>query len=237
MSLSTWSIEAQLQDLAFIDSQEMQICHILSTFDQLFSSEKLSFYRFSPVGYLAEGVAQLEQGQINSISYIRDDIRSLPAIRKVVEQSRSIFYGGMDYVTHVSSRYLLQSPIQGALFVPIVANGLSVGYIVNEYYKRLPRITAEDLYFFDHFGTISGKHIVKKQRPTTSHLSPRETDIIEALANGLSTKEMSTLMFLSEATIKQYIKKLLVKLNAKNRAHAVSIYLQHSSTTRHEIAR
>lgn len=226
MSISIWSIEAQLQDLAFIDTHEMQICHLLSIFDQLFSSEKLSFYRFSPIGYLAEGVAQLENGEINSISYIRDDIRSLPAIRNVIEQNRSIFYSGIDYVTSISSRYFLKTPIHGALFVPIVANALTVGYIVSEYFSNPPYFTVDDLNFFDHFGHVAGKHIVKQQRPNSSRLSPREADIMEALLNGLSTKEMSTIMHLSEATIKQYIKKLLLKLNAKNRAHAVSIYLQ-----------
>ena len=233
MSLTTWSIEAQLQNLAFIESQEQQICHILSTFDQLFSSERLSFYRYCPIGYLAEGIAQLENGQFSSISYIRDDIRSLPVIRKVVEENRSIFYAGIDYVTNVSSRYTLQNPIQGVLVVPILVNFLSVGYIVSEYFQSKKQFSQEDLQYFNHFGTISGKFIVKHHLPHHTNLSPRETDIMEALSIGLSTKEMSYQMQLSEATIKQYIKKILIKLNAKNRAHAVSIYLQQSVPLRH----
>lgn len=226
MYLSTWSIESCLQDLAFIDSQEMQICHILSSFDQIFSSEKLSFCRFSPIGYLGEGIAQLVNGQFQPISYMRDDIRSLPAIRKVIEENRSMYYSGIDYVTHVSSRYALENPICGALIVPILANFLPVGYIISEYFKQQKHFSSEDFHFFNYFGEISGKYIVKSSKPHSVKLSPRENDIIEALANGLSTKEMSYMLHLSEATIKQYIKKLLLKLNAKNRSHAVSIYLR-----------
>ena len=232
MSLSTWSIEAQLKDLAFIENQEQQICHILSTFDNLFSSEKLSFYRFSPIGFLAEGVAQLENGQIRSISYIRDDIRALPAIRKVVEENCSAYYSGIDYVTHVSSRYTLQSPIEGVLVIPILANFLSVGYIVSEYFKVKKHFTIAELQQFNHFGDIAGRFIVKHHNPSYLKLSPREIEIIEALSNGFSTKEMSHMMGLSEATIKQYIKQLLAKLNAKNRAHAVSIYLHRTIPTK-----
>lgn len=233
MYLSTWSIEAQLQDLAFIDSQEMQICHILSSFNQIFSSERLSFYRFSPIGYVAEGIVQLENDQFNSISYIRDDIRSLPVIRKVIEESKSIYYSGIDYVTNVSSRYLLKNPIQGILVVPILSNSLPIGYIVSEYFEKQNQFTSEDLHLFNYFGEMSGKYIVKQYNPYSTKLSPRENDIMEALINGLSTKEISYMLHLSEATVKQYIKKLLIKLNAKNRSHAVSIYLRSNVISNH----
>lgn len=167
------------------------------------------------------------------ISYIRDDIRALPAIRKVLEENHSAYYSGMDYVTHVSSRYNLQSPIEGVLVIPILANFLSVGYIVSEYFKMKKHFTPADFQQFNHFGEYVGRFIVKQHNPNYSKLSPREIELIEALSNGFSTKEMSYMMSLSEATIKQYIKQLLTKLNAKNRAHAVSIYLHRTMPVKH----
>lgn len=224
--LTIWSIEEQLKDVVHFSNQEQQICHILTSFHTLFGSEKLSFYRFSPIGYVAEGIARLSHDQFESISYIRDDIRSLPAIRKVVEKCEAAYYAGTDYITNVSSRYILQGPIYGVLFVPIYVNHLSVGYICSEYIEQNPTISQTFIELCNYFGQTAGKYIVQQPNPTHPKLSPRENAILEALTNGCSTKEMTSLFTLSEATIKHYIKNALTKLGAKNRAHAVSIFMK-----------
>ncbi|MER2107393.1 MAG: helix-turn-helix transcriptional regulator [Solibacillus sp.] len=224
--LTIWSIEEKLKDVVHLPNQEQQICHILTSFHTLFSSEKLSFYRFSPVGYMAEGIAQLTNDAFESISYIRDDLRALPAIRKVVDSCHAAYYSGTDYITNVSSRYTLQRPIYGVLVVPIYVHNLSVAYLCSEYIEQNPNISPSFLESCNQFGALAGKLLVQKQTPAHPKLSPRENTILEALTNGLSTKEMTDLLMLSEATIKQYIKTALQKLGAKNRAHAVSIFMR-----------
>lgn len=58
-------------------------------------------------------------------------------------------------------------------------------------------------------------------------LTPRQLDILEAIAAGVSTKEIAAARWNSAATIKSHVRNILTRLNARNRAHAVSIAYTH----------
>jgi DNA-binding NarL/FixJ family response regulator len=55
------------------------------------------------------------------------------------------------------------------------------------------------------------------------NLSPRELEVLEALASGLSNKGVAELIGIAEETVKNHVKSILAKLGAKDRTHAVSI--------------
>ena len=224
MQISSWTVEEKLQGAVNLQTQEEQICHILSTLEEVFYSERLSFYRFSPIGYVGEGVAQLENGQFQSLSHIRDDIRSLPVIQRVVEERKAYFYSGQEMITLISSRYHRDGPLKALIVVPIHVNNLSIAYICSEYMHQVPPLDEQTVALLTQFGSLAGGVLLQPQKIAHPKLSPRENEIVRALANGFSTKELTELLSLSEATIKQYIKSTFVKLGAKNRAHAVSIY-------------
>lgn len=225
MQATLWTIEEKLQEAVHLQSQEKQICHILTSFNELFVSERVSFYRFSPIGYVGEGVAQLENGHFQTISYIRDDIRSLPVIKEAVVKRKAYCYSGQDIITLISSRYSREEPLRALIIVPIYVNQLTIAYIVSEYMNQIPSADQHVLELLSLFGRIAGEVLIQPEKMAHPKLTPRENEVLRALANGLSTKELTELLSLSEATIKQYIKSSFVKLGAKNRAHAVSIYL------------
>jgi DNA-binding NarL/FixJ family response regulator len=52
-------------------------------------------------------------------------------------------------------------------------------------------------------------------------VSRREIEVLECLANGLTTSQIAAQLFVSENTIKTHIRHILEKLNASNRAEAV----------------
>jgi DNA-binding NarL/FixJ family response regulator len=58
-------------------------------------------------------------------------------------------------------------------------------------------------------------------------LSVREGEVLEGLARGLQTKMISKELLLSPKTVDAHIARLLAKLGANNRAHAVSLAQQH----------
>lgn len=57
-------------------------------------------------------------------------------------------------------------------------------------------------------------------------LSPRERDVLQLVADGLSTKQVATRLGLAESTVKTYLRQLFEKLGATHRAHAVALALR-----------
>jgi len=56
-------------------------------------------------------------------------------------------------------------------------------------------------------------------------LSPRERQVISLIAAGLSSREIGARLFLAESTVSEHAKGIRAKLRARNRAHAVTIWL------------
>jgi DNA-binding CsgD family transcriptional regulator len=54
-------------------------------------------------------------------------------------------------------------------------------------------------------------------------ITPRELEILEAIAAGLSTREIAARLFVSENTVKTHSSRLFDKLNARRRTQAVQI--------------
>lgn len=52
-------------------------------------------------------------------------------------------------------------------------------------------------------------------------LTPRETEMLEAMAEGLSNAEIAHRYFLSEATVKTHVRRILTKLHLRDRVQAV----------------
>ena len=54
------------------------------------------------------------------------------------------------------------------------------------------------------------------------HLTEREANILDLLAEGYDNKKMGELLFLSEHTVRDYVSSLMTKLKAKNRTQVVA---------------
>jgi len=82
-------------------------------------------------------------------------------------------------------------------------------------------------------GIYINKRSLHKFKPTSKEIdhqkiseldiTKREYQVLEAISEGLSNKEIADKLFLSESTIKTHVSSLLVKLNAKRRTQALQI--------------
>ncbi|ALL79605.1 hypothetical protein AD006_30865 (plasmid) [Pseudonocardia sp. EC080610-09] len=59
-------------------------------------------------------------------------------------------------------------------------------------------------------------------RPASQVLSPREYELLCAVATGQSTREIAQALFLTESTVRSYLKSLFVKLGVHSRIEALA---------------
>jgi DNA-binding CsgD family transcriptional regulator len=60
----------------------------------------------------------------------------------------------------------------------------------------------------------------------TSSLTEREREVLELLADGLTTAEVALRLSLSQHTVRSRVKAALGKLGARNREHAIAIAIR-----------
>jgi DNA-binding NarL/FixJ family response regulator len=61
------------------------------------------------------------------------------------------------------------------------------------------------------------------KKGTDSELSPRELEVLDLVARGLSNKRIGFDLFISESTVKAHLRSIMDKLHVRNRAQAVAI--------------
>jgi DNA-binding NarL/FixJ family response regulator len=57
-------------------------------------------------------------------------------------------------------------------------------------------------------------------------LSPREVQVLQCVAHGLSNKELAVALAIGEDTVKGHLSRIMDKLGANNRTHAVILGIQ-----------
>jgi DNA-binding CsgD family transcriptional regulator len=66
-------------------------------------------------------------------------------------------------------------------------------------------------------------HRVKAAPRARRRVTPRELEVLELIADGHSTREIARRLWISEETVRTHVRRVLDRLDARTRAHAVSI--------------
>lgn len=115
-----------------------------------------------------------------------------------------------------ASAFLLKdvAPTELVQAVRVVASGDAV---------VAPRVTQRllETYVRGDGGAAASAAAPAHRDPLLENLTPRETEMLEAMAEGLSNAEIAHRYFLSEATVKTHVRRILTKLHLRDRVQAV----------------
>ena len=81
----------------------------------------------------------------------------------------------------------------------------------------------ETIVFKEIMVSADAPFALNEQRLRELSITPRELEILELIANGMSNREIAEKLFVSESTVKTHSSRLFDKLSAKRRTQAVQI--------------
>ncbi|MEV7607533.1 response regulator transcription factor [Paenarthrobacter sp. NPDC089322] len=113
-----------------------------------------------------------------------------------------------------ASAFLLKdvAPAELVQAVRLVASGDAV---------VAPRVTQRLLETYVRGAHVPGHSPTAHRDPLLDDLTPRETEILTTIAEGLSNAEIAHKFFLSEATVKTHVRRILSKLQLRDRVQVV----------------
>jgi DNA-binding CsgD family transcriptional regulator len=222
MLTSQYTLQEHMIKLEEALSHEEKMYKTLEVYMSLFPARNSFLFRYSPLGYVGEGIISLTSTTLVHINEIRDDIRSLQIIYSSILERKAKYCSGIEYLKQTSSKYIHSSNVNSMVVLPICFSSVVIGYICSTEFVEGAVFDEKLLSSLTLYGQLVGKYMEKSNDVRVSQkLSKRELEVMKKISWGDSTKEMASAMEISEPTVKQYVKSAIKKLGAQNRTHAV----------------
>ncbi|APY10802.1 helix-turn-helix transcriptional regulator [Seonamhaeicola sp. S2-3] len=103
--------------------------------------------------------------------------------------------------------------LSGSLKIEIIIGVIAIVFLIIGIYINKKSLSKNEL--------VSTE--IDYEKISELEITKREYEVLQAISEGLSNKEIGNKLYLSESTIKTHVSNLLVKLNAKRRTQALQI--------------
>ncbi|GEK20926.1 response regulator [Cellulomonas xylanilytica] len=154
---------------------------------------------------------------VNGIDATARIVKDHPATRVLVLTTFDLDEYAFAALRAGASGFLLKdaAPAELAAAVRTVASGDAV--VSARITRRMLELFADHLPATDQAPDPDAPH------PRLSSLTPRETEVLREVADGLSNAEIAQHLVLSEATVKTHVGRILAKLGVRDRVQAVVV--------------
>lgn len=214
-----------INDMKNVDDPLYKAELIIRGFTKFFPFERASFFTYSPLTYMGEGLVQIDRDQLYPIQSIKEDVRKILPIYQAVTQNIPSYIHIKPTKENFPQKYVEQFQLTSLLIIPISFLKAVIGCVLIDKYTGQGPLNKKMIQTITRYFQLSVEgHILI---PNHQHsLSKREIEVLQNLSNGHSIKEMAGTMEISEFTARDYISAAVRKLGARTRTEAVAIAIR-----------
>ena len=185
--------------------------------EEVFHFKRVMLFRYNP--WLEEF-----SGVIGSEMHKLERMKGKVAIEPVFSTKQSIYLA--EPAPFVQKIAIDLFELSSIIFIPIKQGDQLFGWLsfdqIGEFFECPPELLST----LEQAGQLLALYLARKQYRSTFHypitITEKERIILNLIIEGYSNKEIASFIFLSEYTVRDYIKILMEKFNAKNRTQLVS---------------
>lgn len=195
---------------------------------QHFPFERAGFISYDPEKRIKQGTIGCGFDQKDILS-IREDVRECQAFFMAAMGRRTILLKEAFVEKFIPSRYIQIFSLRSLIIQPLISAQNVNGFLILD--SGCHHAIKHDSILFnllqiigDELGILSyklGAFPLVAESETT--LSPRELQVMQRLAYGLSIYEIADELGINQLTVRDYCSSILKKLGAINRSHAIAI--------------
>lgn len=222
------------QSVARAKNLQETLERIATGFVQYLPFERVALFAYSPTDHAGIGMYGYQYND-HAVRKIKVHIANIPLFQHGVQNHHPIYVpdAARGFPYHYVKQFQLQSVVIAPLYLP-VDNKVLGAAVLDQGEDKPFELSAETWTALMKFSKYAAETLTRywKNGQLPGHtfhhvrLSPREHDVIQLMADGLSIGEAAQTLSLSEFTVRDYIASAVKKLNAKNRTQAVAIALR-----------
>lgn len=209
----------RLNKLLIRSSGVHDFAHILKKCEEFFSYRRCVFYAYIPWSNQFYGVIGAELPKVQSM---KGQLSSRETT--IFNTQKAIFLKNPK--GYVKDEHIELFNLSSVIFVPLTNKQQVFGWLTFDQLGEEFDCSKEELDFLEEVGNRLGLFLSRSGESTSGlpnlHLTERESEILDLLAEGHDNKKMGEILYLSEHTVRDYVSSLLTKLKAKNRTQVVA---------------
>lgn len=212
--------QKQLLSIPPTDLVHERFFEMMKIFYEAFPSSIIQLYQYSILNGSINGILSFENSNIQSIAHIHQTLNINTYVHEAILDNEVRFFNDSKFQLSLGNQFVLSEPVYNMVIVPLSINGIVIGYLtgVNVQFEVNDEVLEEIRSFSD--SCIHILHLTDYGK--TSNFTEKELIVMQYIANGYSTKEISHILKIAESTVKYFLKNVMLKTNSKNRTEVVS---------------
>lgn len=197
-----------------------RIFEMMKIFNQTYPCTITQIFQYSLFNGSINGILSYENQTVKSISHIHESMQINEYIHQYLSENKVVFLDHQKFQLSIGNQIPFSEPINNLLLIPLSINGVVIAFMigVNIQFQINDFVLSDIQSFTESFIQV----LLLTKKLTNGKFTKKEIIVMQYISNGYTTKEISSVLELSESTIKYFIKNIMLKTNSANRAEAVA---------------